>query len=157
MSDDVYIRPAQPADLEALTAMAERFVAETALPLTFDRENARDAIWTAMCGDQSILLVEQSGEVLAGAVLGFVEADFCAEKCGYITKLYVEKEFRGVGTSQALAEAFEAEARHRGAAVVFASATAGMGEMVEKLYVRLFERIGYEVLGRVVVKVLRDG
>ena len=66
--------------------------------------------------------------------------------------MYVEPEFRGLGTARELVEGFEIAAKRLGASIVFASATAGMGERVEALYVRLFEKFGYTVLGRVLFK-----
>ena len=57
-----------------------------------------------------------------------------------------------MGTARALVEAFQDEAKKLGASIVFASATAGMGDRVEKLYVRLFERYGFVTLGRILYK-----
>lgn len=149
------IREAQPQDLNDLCDMASRFVAETELPLTYDPERTRNTFWVAINNPDVILLVDDVDGVLAGAVMGAVEEDeFCEESCAYLTKLYCEKEFRGLGGARALASAFDVAARNAGASIVFASSTAGMGERVETLYVRLFERIGYTVLGRVLVKQL---
>lgn len=146
------IRPAVPDDLDALCSLGERFTEQSDLPLTYDYELARAQIWGYIYQQDAILLVADHNGVIAGAALGMVEREFCKEPMGYLNKFFIEAEFRGLGVSRDLLEAFDKEAKIRGAAVVFASATAGMGERVEKLYVRLFEKNGYKVLGRVLVK-----
>lgn len=151
------IREARPEDLDSLCGMARRFVAETSLPLTYDAELTRQTLWSAIHSPENILLVSDSNGVLCSAVMGFIDRDFCVESCAYITKLYIEKEFRGLGASRSLLSAFDTEAKRRGAKVLFASATAGMGGRIESLYVKLFERAGYSVLGRVLVKEIADG
>ena len=67
----------------------------------------------------------------------------------YVTKLYAEKEFRGLKVSINLIKAFEEETKGM---LIFTSATAGISEEIEKMYVHLFEHAGYSVLGRVLVK-----
>lgn len=140
------------SDIPKLIPMARRFVDETSLPLTFDLDATYDHFVQSIENDDTIILVERDDDVITGAILGAVDQDFCKETCAYVTKMYVEKQFRGLGTSRALVEAFHEEAKKLGASIVFAAATAGMGNRVEKLYVRLFERYGYHVLGRVLVK-----
>lgn len=143
------IRKAKPEDLDALCSLAKRFVSETSLPLTFDAELSRNTFWNLI--HNGIILVDDDG-VIAGVITGAVDRDFCVEPVAYITKMYIEREFRGLGSSRDLLKAFEEEVSKLGAKIIFASATAGMGERVEKLYVRLFERAGYKVLGRVLAK-----
>ena len=145
------IRKALPEDLEELCSMLQRFVSETDLPLTFDLEIARETTWHHIHSEDSILLVYDEG-VLAGAVLGVIGRDFYMEKLAYLLQFYVEREFRGLGVSRDLLEAFNNEASKRGAKLIFASATAGMGERGEKMGTRLFERYGYKALGRIFFK-----
>ncbi len=148
------IRAATEADLPQLYAMAERFVRESDLPFTFDLEITHRTLFNAIRNPHSILLVDwdEEDDVICGGILGSVARDFCKESAGYVTKMYVEPEFRGLGTARELVEGFEIAAKRLGASIVFASATAGMGERVEALYVRLFEKFGYTVLGRVLFK-----
>ena len=143
------IRNAEEKDLYPLCEMARRFVAETGLPYTFSEEITRDTFWSAINTDE-ILLVDVEDGIIMGAVMGHVDRDFCEEYSAYINKLYIEKEFRGLCNSRDLIKAFEKEAGN--AKLLFTSATAGMGERIEKLYVHLFKKAGYSVLGRVLVK-----
>ncbi len=143
------IRVASPLDLDALVAMGRRFVKESSYPLTYDPELARETFWYAI--HREILIVHDVG-VLVGGILGTVEKDFCKEGIAYVSKLFVDKEFRGLGTSRRLLALFESEAKNRGARLIFASGNAGMGERVGRLYVRLFEKAGFKVTGRVLTK-----
>ncbi len=149
------IRNAVADDLNDLCAMAKRFVAESDLPFTYSDEASRRSFWHAIQNDDMILLVWADDDVIGGAVLGLVEQDFCYESMGYMLKFYVEQEFRGLDVSRELVRAFENAAARKGARIVFTSSTAGMGERVEKMYVRLFEKQGYNVLGRVLVKEIK--
>ena len=146
------IRKANRDDLPFLIPMSRRFVKESSLPLTFDVDATTSYLTSMMDGKDTIVLVEDDDGIITGGILGSVGQDFCCESCAYVIKMYVEAEFRGLGTARALVEAFQDEAKKLGASVVFASATAGMGDRVEKLYVRLFERYGYTILGRILYK-----
>ena len=146
------IRHAIVDDVPALCRMARRFVEESSHPLTFDPSMACATFHQAIARDDLFLLVDDDEGVLCGGIMGCVKRDFCKERCAYLTKIYVEKEFRGLGTSRDLVRHFEFEAKRLGAAVVFAPAAAGMGDRTDKLFVRLFEKFEYEVLGSVLVK-----
>ncbi len=153
MSDPI-IRKAERSDLPVLISMSRRFVEESSLPLTFDAKATASYLISSMESENIIVLVEVDGGVITGGILGSVDKDFCRESCAYVTKMYVESEFRGLGTARALVKAFQDEAKTLDASIVFAASTAGMGDRVEKLYVRLFERYGYVTLGRVLYKEL---
>ena len=146
------IRLAIPDDLDALCSLGQRFTEQSDLPLTWAPVTARQTIWEMLHNKELIILVDDENGVLSGAIMGSLEHDFFIQTCAYIQKFFVEKEFRGLGVSQELLAAFERETKDRGASIVFAAATAGMGQRIEKLYVRLFEKHGYSVLGRVLVK-----
>ncbi len=146
------IRKAKLSDLKFLIPMSRRFVKESSLPFTFDVEATTSYLTYMMDSENTIVLVEDDDGVITGGIMGSVDRDFCYESCAYVIKMYVESEFRGLGTARALVEAFQDEAKKLGASIVFASATAGMGDRVEKLFVRLFERYGFTILGRVLYK-----
>ncbi len=146
------IRKANRSDLPFLIPMSRRFVEESSLPFTFDVEITTSYLTSMMETENTIVLVEEHDGIITGGILGSVDQDFCRESCAYVIKMYVEVEFRGLGTARALVEAFQDEAKKLGASIIFASATAGMGDRVEKLYVRLFERYGFTTLGRVLCK-----
>ncbi len=146
------IRKANHSDLPFLISMYRRFVEESSLPLTFDEEATIFCLTSAMEIENAIILIEDDDDIITGCILGSVDQDCCRELCACVMKIYVEAEFRGLGTARALVEAFQDEAKKLGASIIFASATAGMGDRVEKLCVSLFERYGFATLGRVLYK-----
>lgn len=148
------IRHAEPRDLEAIVGLARRFTEESGLPVTFNAHRARATAWQAIHDPEWVFLVDEADDVIAGVAMLTFECDWYDEILAYVAKFYVEKEFRPLGTAQALVRELVAEAENRGARMVFASATAGMGERVERAYVRLFERAGFQVLGRIISKEL---
>lgn len=151
------IRKAKVEDLPELFSIAERFTEESSLKLTFDREVANTTFFKYINGENTIFLIYEYDNLITGGIMGVVQRDFHKESSAYITKLYIEKEFRGLSISRYLLEEFEVEASKLGASMIFSSATAGMGERVEKLYSNLFKRYGYQVLGRVLVKEMKSG
>jgi GNAT superfamily N-acetyltransferase len=148
------IRPATVEDLDDLVRLARAFTGESGLPLTFNAERAQTTLWNALHHPDMDCIVEWDGAITGLAIVVY-EAEYYDETCAYVDKFFVHKELRGRGTSDALVRGILAACSGRGATCIFASATAGMGERVEKLYVRLFERHGFSVLGRVVMRNLR--
>lgn len=144
------IRDATKEDLYSLCDMARRFVEETSLPYTFDEDITMETLWRGINDPDSVLLVADYEGAIGGSIFGYVDRDFCKEYSAYISKLYVEKEFRGLKTSMELIEAFEKETAK--AKLLFTSATAGIDERIERMYVHLFKKAGYSVLGRILVK-----
>jgi GNAT superfamily N-acetyltransferase len=149
------VRRAKVEDLPTLYGMAQRYIAESSLPVTYD--HVRTHMSFCRCIEYqkgAILLVDEDEEskVLCGGVMGYVYADFCKERFAYIDKLYVEKEFRGLGSARDLVQAFEVEARKLDAKIIVAGANAAMGEKVEKLFTNLFEKFDYKSLGRTLIK-----
>ncbi len=143
------IRKAVDDDLYPIIEMARRFVDETNLSYTFSEEITKQTLWEGINNEEAIFLVDDQDGVIAGAIMGYTGRDFCDEYSAYITKFYIEKEFRGLKASMNLIKAFESETKGM---LVFTSATAGISEKVEKMYVNLFKHAGYSVLGRVLVK-----
>ena len=144
------IRDAEPKDLDQLCDLAERFIKESQLPYTYDPVLTRKHYWEAIHDEELIIILDVQEDIVAGIVMGYVSKDFCVESSAYLTKFYVEKEFRGIIKAKDLIEAFEE--RTKEAVITFASATSGIGERTEKLFVRLFERSGYYSLGRIMAK-----
>lgn len=148
------VREAVAEDYEELVSMAKHFTEISELPLTFNVERARLTLWALIHDPDVDVLVETQEGVVSGGVCVSYEASYYDEICAYVEKFFVHKEFRGIGTSDNLLRALLKTCKKRNAKVIFASATAGMGERVEKLYVRLFERHGFSVLGRIIMRTI---
>jgi GNAT superfamily N-acetyltransferase len=150
------IRQAAPDDLEPLVRMARCFTEESGLPFTFNEARARKTVWACIHSediDFPVCVDDDSG-LLAGALIVMYDSAYYDETAAFVDKFFVHKEFRGLGVSRELMDAVDKLCRARGASLIFASATAGMGERVEKLYVRLFERHGFRVFGRIIMRII---
>lgn len=145
------IRPATLEDMPQLLQMGEKLCEPS--PLTFSPEGARKTISIIVQND--IVLVEDVGDgVLSGFIFGYVIQEFTVEPCAHVDMFYVEPELRGKGTSRALLNGFETEAIARGAKIIYAATHTGAGTRVEQLYVNLFKRFGYEVVGRTLARLI---
>ncbi len=149
----IEVRKACEGDIPYLLFMLRRFSIESALPLSFDVKSATSELLTLVNAENCIFYVETSDGVLTGCIIGTVsKEDFCHEISAYITKFYVEKEFRGLGTARSLVETFLGEAKRMNASLIFTSSTAGMGPKVEKLHTNLFVKYGFVHLGNILCK-----
>ena len=152
------IRYAAPSDFEQLFHLARRFVDECGLPITFSEERTRQTLWAAIQAPSVSFLVDANNHgLICGAAIVTYESEWSNETLAYVTKFFVEPELRGMDTGRALAQACEHEAWRNGAVAIFAAATADMGDTVEKLYVRLWTKRDFRVLGRFVMKELKHG
>lgn len=146
------IRDAIPEDLDQICNLGRNFVADTNLPYTFDLNRTRNFLWQAIHDDDYIILVDERKNIITGGIMGYTDRDFCVEYNAYIKILYVEREFtlfRGL-IAMDLIRAFEERVKQ--ASFIFTSATSGIDERTEKIVVNLFEKSGYSVLGRTLIK-----
>lgn len=145
-------RRAQAGDYEGLVDMARIFTEESGLPLTFNEEHARETLWASLHRpEMDFIVVVDQDLVVAGTIIVY-EAGYYDEICAYVDKFFVHREFRGLAASDTLLQGVLTHAGERQAKLIFATATAGMGASIEKLYVRLFRRHGFEVLGRIIMR-----
>lgn len=144
------IKVATEDDIGGLLIMAKEFIEDSDLPYEYDGEASLNTFMTFIEHPETFVLVAKEGEIYQGLLMGAVDKEFTKEYSAYITKFYIRAEFRGSGLSRKMVEAFEDEAKD--AVVIYTAATAKMGERVEKMYVNLFRKFGYERLGQTMVK-----
>lgn len=129
--------------------MAEAFVGESAYGMAFDRQ--RSAEYLAMLLDQPDVLVLIGDDVQSG-VIASVSHDWCAKPCCYVEKLFLMPSARGTGVARSLVSAVVEFARQHDCSHIFSTATAGLGEQVEKLFTNLFRKFGFERSGPVLFR-----
>lgn len=153
----VEIRRAKPRDFEDLVDLAFRFTSESNLPLTHSEKNARTAIWNMIHDPRRVFLVAYEQDLLAGvAVLDF-DNDFYVETVCYVTKFYVEVDFRGTMTAVKLVKRIIEEALVRECSAIFAASTANISQEIEEKYTRLYKKFGFDFLGSFLMRNLKDG
>jgi ribosomal protein S18 acetylase RimI-like enzyme len=119
----VNIRPARPADHDALVALADRLTAFDVPPWRRPEDiataDARDmvAAVTAGAADNEVWIAERSGEV-AGCLHVLATTDFFGTRHAHISVLATTKAAEGSGVGRALLAHAEAWARERGFALL---------------------------------------
>lgn len=145
------IRKAAPGDCESLVRLARQFTEHSGLPLTFNEERARETIWHYINHPDIDVLVDDEVTCLACVTY---EVSYYDELCAYVDKFYVGKPSFAGGSL--LARAVVEHAEVRGAKLIFAIAGAQFGERSERFFVRLFERHGFRILGRTLMRARWD-
>jgi ribosomal protein S18 acetylase RimI-like enzyme len=148
------IRDAMIADVSAIVDMAQMLVTESpTFDLAgFDRSKTRRLLESLLGQRDGILVVSEAEGVLNGAMAGYVtEQPFGYEKYAYDLGLFVVPDSRGRFVGKRLIRHFEGRARALGAK------TFGPGVMTGVHVPRttgLYERLGYQVIGTQLLKVL---
>ena len=138
-------RVATPEDLPVLLALAETFVAESALGYRFDPASAERAFWLHMVEPSAdVLLVDGDGGVAALAIVA-TDDHFTAEPIGYLVKFYVMPDARGTGVGRALIDACVRWFDERTCVDAWATATAGIGQ--DRAFVALLGKVGFSPVG----------
>ncbi len=152
------IRPARPADLPGVAALAAKLVSQhhTYDPLRFfvpDRVEEGCAWWfrQELPRDEVVLLVAESDGVIVGYVYARLEdRDWNAllDACGAIHDILVDESHRGSGVGEGLARAALDALERKGAPrVVLHTAAANSGAQ------RFFERLGFR---RTMIEMTRE-
>ena len=129
--------------------ISRRFVAETSYEVTFDESMARHHLGTYLSVPHlCILLGEQNGIIVGGAMLA-LSYEFQSKPFGYVSKFFVLPEGRGLGIGRALVDAMLHWFTEKGASHVFVTATAGLSDLQQRLFVSLMKRHGFTDSGPV--------
>ena len=137
-------RAATPEDLPVLLALAETFVAESALGYRFDGASAERAFWLYLVEPTADVLVVGGSSRLAGVAI-VTDDHFIAEPIGYLIKFYVVPDARGTGAGRALIGACVDWFDKRGCVDAWATATAGIGQ--DPAFVALMGKAGFSPVG----------
>lgn len=137
------VRPAQPADIPAITAIYNEAILTTVA--TFDTEpksEAERAAWLAAHGARHPVLVAE----VEGQVVGWASLSKWSDRLAYADtaeiSLYVHSTQRGRGIGKRLVEALVIEGQKAGLHTLIARIVAG-----NQVSVRLHEAAGFEHIG----------
>jgi len=142
------IRPATINDLEAMVVLAERFIGETNYEVEFDAEKSRHHLaFYLLMPNLKILVADENG-IVGGAMMA-VSHEFQKRPFGYVSKFFVAPEARNWGIGRSLIEATIAWLKEQGVSHIFSTATAGLDEMNQRLFVNLLKKYGFRDCGPV--------
>jgi GNAT superfamily N-acetyltransferase len=136
-------------DVPTILTMAEQFVRESGYGMRFDADHATDYLLTLLAHPDALVMVADGGFCTACVSLDWCDAPIC-----YVEKLYLMPSARGSGIARSFVAAVVEFARQHGCSHVFATATAGLGDQVERLFINLFKKYGFHTCGAAVCRSL---
>ncbi len=143
------VRLATADDIPAVLAMAEAFVGESDYGMVFDSERSADYLALLLQQPDVLVLIGDDGQA---GIIATVASDWCAQPVCYVEKLFVMPEARGSGVARALVAAAVEFARQHHCSHIFATATAGMGDNVGRLFSNLFRKFAFNDCGPVLFR-----
>lgn len=143
------VRLATAADIPAVLAMAEAFVRESDYGMTFDPMRAVDYLALLIGHPEAAVFIDDEHPA---AMIVTVQHAWCVQPECYVEKLFVMPAARGSGVARALVAAAVEFARQYHCSHIFATATAGMGDIVGQLYTNLFAKFGFHGCGPVLCR-----
>ena len=150
-------RIATAEDLDGLVDIAESFVAETGYAIEFDRDLARNTLWSYIYDGHADRDVLVCGDPVVGGAMVVSASEFQAKPFCYVVKLFVAPVGRGQGVAKELLTSIKNWAIERGCSHIFATATAGLADREQRAFVALMRRAGYAEVGPVLCREVSDG
>lgn len=141
--------------LDDLVVLARDFLAESAWDWQFDEDHARQRLRGFIHSQDADVLgivCDDSGLVAWATVLA--SPDFTVEPIAFVAKFYVARPARGTWAGRMLVEAIVRWANVKGAAAVFATSTAGIGE--NRQFENLLAKKGFVHDGPTLVRVMES-
>jgi len=149
------IRLATLDDLEELLEIADNFISETEYDIVYSRKHSANHYSQYISIPQAdiILAVEDRivGVVLIGASSEFQEQPFC-----YIAKFFVHPEGRRTPAARLLNDAIKIWAKFHDCSHIFVTATAGLNDREQRLFINLMKKAGYKEQGPCMILGVND-
>ncbi len=143
------IRSVEDTELDAVVDICEAGVEETNLDVSFDRETARNWLWTYMQSvEADILVADMDGDLVGGVMLAESAEIFKKPMC-YMAKFWVLPEGRRTSAARELLKASVAWAKERDCSHLYVTATADLDEREQRLFINLMKRAGFTDKGPV--------
>jgi GNAT superfamily N-acetyltransferase len=150
------LRTATEHDVEEILDITEQFMAETSYEVVYDREQARQYIrGHALAEDFDIIVAEIDGRIVGGVLLA-ASSEVQVQPFCYVCKFFVLPEGRRSTAARDLLGAVKTWAENHDCSHVFATATAGLDEREQRLFVNLMKRGRYDDVGPVLCLSLKD-
>jgi ribosomal protein S18 acetylase RimI-like enzyme len=152
MTVDFKIDLATPNDADALIDMfyPAYFDESGYSKLTYDEVNSRITL-SSWLSDNCCIKVTSNDKIVAFASMGFMRS-FYKEIEADVTMFYITKDYRGSGISRAMCDKLVKIAEEYGAQVMYSSCFSGMDEKNNNIFINLWKKYGFRVLGTVLIR-----
>ena len=142
------------SDLDRFADIIKEAINETSYDFGFNFDNSRKHIWEYIVTQETdVLFIEHDEQVVAIALvaesLEFHERPLC-----YVGKFWVSQRGRSLGLGRHLVNAVLDWAESRKCSHTFITATAGLADREQRLFVNLMKRTGFVESGVVLFKVM---
>ncbi len=138
-------------DIAATLPLIQEYILESAFKLTYNEANSILSLANCITSPTTALILVLDENIVIGAAILAIEADFCFEKQGYLSKFYISKIFRGTNAARVLLSACNSWLVANQCKYSFASGTALIASE-GKMFDNLLKKYGYEDIGSVLVK-----
>lgn len=146
------IRSVEDTELDAVVDICEAGVEETKLDVSFDRETARNWLWTYMqSAEADILVADMDGDLVGGVMVVESNEIFTQPMC-YMAKFWVLPAGRRSRAARDLMKATVDWAEERNCSHIYCTATADLDDREQRLFINLMKRTGFQEKGPVLSK-----
>ena len=145
---------AKPEDIDAIIAdIYPVYFAESPTYnfLTPDLENTRLIVEQYVNGGNICLIAKDEGKVVALACASLMRTFYKEVECD-VNMFFIAPSHRGNGLSRELVETIVTQAELNNAKIIYSSCFSGMGENNNNLYINLWKKFGFQVLGTVMIR-----
>ena len=146
------IRKATFSEQPQLLKGVEAFVTQSALPLSFNEDQAWRTLAGMITRPDVDFLIAIEGVRVKGAAIVTYENLFYDEPMAFLQEFLVYEEFSDLAIADDLIQGALDAMAARNVKVMLASATVCLGRKFERFQSRVLKRHGFKVLGKVMVR-----
>ena len=118
--------------------------------LDYDSDNCKRCISEWVTSGVGIM-IKSRGKLVAFAAMGFIRT-FYKQIEADVDMFFVLPEYRGTGIARVLSKVLSDFANEAQAAVVYTSCLSELGGKNNQMYVNLWKKLGFRVLGTVMIR-----
>ncbi len=137
------LRTAKQEDLSSLVDLAEEANKESDYRLPFHRDSAAKYLWGYIKSPECDIILGSLDDKFAGGVMLAYSNEFHKEPFCYVGKFWVLPNARRSHLARFLLSATLEWAKEKKCSHVFATATAGLDEKEQRLFINLMKRSGF--------------
>lgn len=119
--------------------------------LTPDLDNTKLVVTEYVTGGNICFIAKDEGRIVALACANIMRTFYKEIECD-VNMFFVAPSHRGNGLSRKLVETIVYQAEMNDAKIIYSSCFSGLGENNNNLYINLWKKYGFQVLGTVMIR-----